>query len=107
MTNKMRPIHPGEILKEEFLIPINMSASQLAKRVGVPANRITQILHCNRSITGDTALRLSRFFKTSSEFWMNLQAVYDLREAQEKVNLDQIDKIIPMDVYRHHNGPAA
>lgn len=82
----MRPIHPGEILKEEFLIPMKISASQLAKRVGVSENHITQILHCNRSITGDTALRLSKFLKTSSEFWMNLQAIYDLHEAQEQVS---------------------
>ena len=88
MTNRMRPIHPGEILKEEFLIPIEMTANQLAKHIKVPTDRITRILKHDRSITGDTALRLSRFFKTSPEFWMNLQTTYDLREAQEKANLN-------------------
>jgi addiction module HigA family antidote len=99
MANKMRPIHPGEILKEEFLAPIEMSATQLAKSLRVPVNRITQILHHTRSITADTALRLSRFFKTSPEFWMNLQSTYDLREAQEKINLHQINRIMPINLH--------
>ena len=102
MANKMRPIHPGEILKEEFLTPLGMSASQLARHLGVPVNRITQILHHTRSITGDTALRLSRFFKTSPELWMNLQAMYDLREAEEKISLNQINKIMPIILHKYH-----
>ena len=100
MANKMRPIHPGEILLEEFLLPLEITASQLARYLGVPANRISQILHHTRSITGDTALRLARFFKTSPEFWMNLQAIYDLREAQEKANIGQINKILPLDKHK-------
>lgn len=102
MANRMRPIHPGEVLKEEFLIPLGMSASQLAKHLGVPVNRITQILHHNRSVTGDTALRLSRFFQTSAEFWINLQATYNLREAQEKAALNQINKITPIALHKYH-----
>lgn len=102
MRNKMRLIHPGEILKEEFLVPAGRSASQLAKYLGVPVNRITQILHYNRSITGDTALRLSKFFKTSPELWMNLQSMYDLRKAQNKINPSQINKIVPIELNTYH-----
>lgn len=92
----MRPIHPGEILKEEFLVPLNMSANQLAKSVGVPTNRITEILNGNRSITGDTALRLSKFFKTTPEFWMNLQSIYELRDAEMHINMDSYNNIMPL-----------
>ncbi|MBI4385077.1 MAG: HigA family addiction module antidote protein [Nitrospinae bacterium] len=81
--NGMRPAPPGEILKEEFLKPLSLSANALAKALGVPANRITAILKGDRGITGDTALRLGTFFKTSAEFWMNLQMTYDLRRAEK------------------------
>ncbi len=74
-------IHPGEHLAEE-LAALDMSAAELARKLGVPTNRITQILHGTRSITGDTALRLAHFFGTSAEFWLNLQSLYDLRLAQ-------------------------
>jgi antitoxin HigA-1 len=80
MANKMRPIHPGEILSEE-LTAIAISANGLAKALGVPANRITEILNERRSVSADTALRLSHYFGTSAEFWMNLQTAYDLRKA--------------------------
>ena len=76
-------IHPGEHLVEE-LKALDMSAAELARRLDVPTNRITQILHGTRAITGDTALRLAHFFGTSAEFWLNLQSLYDLRVAQEK-----------------------
>lgn len=80
--------HPGEILKEEFLIPFGVSARQLALAIDIPANRLTEIIRGNRGITADTALRLSRIFGTTAEFWMNLQMGYDLSvtakaEAQE------------------------
>jgi antitoxin HigA-1 len=75
--------HPGEHLAEE-LTALNMSAAELARRLAVPTNRITQILNGTRSITGDTALRLAHFFGTSAEFWLNLQSLYDLRLAQKK-----------------------
>jgi antitoxin HigA-1 len=81
--NGMRPIPPGEILKEEFLKPTGLTANVLAKAIGVPANRITAILKDQRGITGDTAIRLGTFFKTSAEFWMNLQMTYDLRTAEK------------------------
>jgi antitoxin HigA-1 len=76
-------IHPGEHLAEE-LQALNMSAAELARRLGVPTNRVTQILHGTRSVTGDTALRLAHFFGTSPQFWLNLQNLYDLRLAQMK-----------------------
>src|ERR1051325_3256523 len=76
-------IHPGEHLAEE-LEELNMSAAELARRLKVPTNRITAILNGQRSITGDTALRLGHFFGTSPEFWLNLQILYDLRVAERK-----------------------
>jgi antitoxin HigA-1 len=76
-------IHPGEHLAEE-LKELGMSAAELARRLDVPTNRITEILHGRRAITGDSALRLAHFFGTSAEFWLNLQGLYDLRIAQKK-----------------------
>ena len=77
-------IHPGEHLAEE-LEALDMSAAELARQLDVPTNRITQILNGTRAITGDTALRLAHFFGTSAEFWLNLQSLYELRLAHEKV----------------------
>lgn len=77
-------IHPGEHLAEE-LDALDMSAAELARKLDVPTNRITQILNGTRAITGDTALRLAHFFGTNAEFWLNLQTLYDLRVAQERV----------------------
>jgi antitoxin HigA-1 len=76
-------IHPGEHLAEE-LKALSMSAAELARKIEVPTNRVTQILNGTRAITGDTALRLAHFFGTSAEFWLNLQSLYSLRLAQEK-----------------------
>ena len=78
-----RAIHPGEILAEE-LAELGVSPTELSRQLAVPPNRITQIIRGNRSITGDTALRLGHWFKTSPQFWLNLQAAYDLRIAQEQ-----------------------
>jgi addiction module HigA family antidote len=77
-------IHPGEHLAEE-LEALRMSAAELARKLDVPTNRVTQILNATRSITGDTALRLAHFFGTSAQFWLNLQSLYELRLAQQKV----------------------
>ena len=74
-------IHPGDILKEEFLKPMNLTAYRLAKEIGVQQTRISQIIKEKRSITADTAIRFSKFFGTTEEFWMNLQREYDLRIA--------------------------
>jgi addiction module HigA family antidote len=85
VKNGMRPVHPGEILLEEFLKPSegSMNPHALAKAIGVPANRITAIIKGQRGITGDTAVRLGAFFNTSAEFWMNLQKTYELRLAEK------------------------
>ncbi len=79
---KLAPIHPGETLREDFLLPLALSANRLALELHVPVTRINDILHGRRSITADTALRLARYFGTTPEFWMNLQAHYDLEVAQ-------------------------
>jgi antitoxin HigA-1 len=80
-------IHPGEHLSEE-LQTLGMSAAELARNLGVPTNRVTQILNGQRAITGDTALRLAHFFGTSAAFWLNLQNLYELRLAEQKVGSD-------------------
>ncbi|HEY2460484.1 MAG TPA: HigA family addiction module antitoxin [Candidatus Acidoferrum sp.] len=77
-------IHPGEHLSEE-LQTLGMSAAELARKIGVPTNRVTQILNGTRAVTGDTALRLAHFFGTSPQFWINLQGFYDVRLAQQKI----------------------
>jgi addiction module HigA family antidote len=78
----MRPIHPGEILREEYLVPLDMSANALAQAIGVPANRISAIVAGERGVTADTALRLARAFGTTPTFWLNLQQAYELRLAE-------------------------
>jgi addiction module HigA family antidote len=83
---KIAPIHPGEILLEEFLKPLGISQYRLAKDIHVPARRINEIVHGARAITPDTALRLSRYFNLSERFWLNLQARYDLEIEKEKLN---------------------
>src|SRR5277367_841903 len=79
----IQAIHPGEHLAEE-LKTLDLSAAELARKIAVPTNRVTQILNGTRAITGDTALRLAHFFGTSAQFWLNLQTLYDLRRAEEK-----------------------
>lgn len=82
---KMPPIHPGEILLNEFLDPLQISQYRLAKETSVPARRINQIVHGDRAITADTALRLARYFGTSDRFWMNLQTRYDLEIEKDRL----------------------
>ena len=82
---KLPPIHPGEILMEEFLKPMKLSQYRLAKDISVPARRINEIVHGKRSISPDTALRLSRYFGMSERFWMNLQARYDLEKEKDRL----------------------
>ncbi len=82
--DKLAPIHPGEILLEEFLKPLNLSQYRLAKDIQVPPRRINEIVHGKRAITSDTALRLARYFGMSDQFWMNLQMRYDL-EVQKDI----------------------
>ena len=82
VKNRMRPIHPGEILHEEFMLPLGLSANALARALGVTPARINDILRQRRGITGDTALRLARYFGTDAQSWLNLQSAYDLRVAE-------------------------
>jgi len=94
MVKKMMdPIHPGEILMEEFLEPLGISQYRLAKGISVPPRRINEIVHGKRSITADTALRLSRFFGTTERFWLNLQVRYDL-----EVEKDRLEDVLERDV---------
>jgi addiction module HigA family antidote len=95
VRNRMRPIHPGEILREEYLSPLDMSANRLATELGVPANRITSILNGERGVTADTALRLGRFFETTPDFWLNLQKMYELRSAEDEAGAD-LERIRPL-----------
>src|ERR1700761_9473817 len=90
-TKQIIPIHPGEHLNEE-LAALQMSAAALARHLQVPTNRVTEILHGKRAITGDTALRLAHFFGTTAEFWLNLQSLYELRIAQKKAG-KSIDRL--------------
>ncbi len=83
-TNKMRPIHPGEILREEYLVPLGMSANALAIELHVPAPRINDIVRERRAVTPDTALRLARCFGTTAQFWLNLQSSYDLKITEKE-----------------------
>ena len=91
MDEKLSPIHPGEILLEEFLKPMNISQYRLAKDISVPSRRINEIVHGLRAITPDTALRLSRYFGLSERFWINMQTRYDLEVEKDRLH-DRLDK---------------
>ena len=91
--DRMLPLHPGEMLREEFMVPLGLSANALALALRVPATRISEIVHERRGITGDTALRLARYFRMTPEFWMNLQSHYELETARETVDA-QIRKVV-------------
>lgn len=85
MTEKLNPIHPGEVLLEEFIKPMQLSQNRLAIEIGVDARRVNEIVLGERSITADTALRLARYFGVSPQFWLGLQAEYDLDVAMDKL----------------------
>jgi addiction module HigA family antidote len=89
---------PGEVLNEEFLIPLGVSQYRLAKNIGISARRINEIVHGNRAVTPDTALRLGKYFGVSAQFWMNLQARYDLQTAER--SSDFLDDIQPYRVFQ-------
>ena len=91
MAKKLSPITPGDVLLEEFLSPMEITQSQLAKDINVPANRVSQIIHCKREITADTALRLGKYFGIEPEFWLNLQVRYNMKMARSSVG-KKIDK---------------
>lgn len=85
VVRKLSPAHPGEVLLEEFLKPLEISQYRLAKEISVPPRRVNEIVHGNRAITADTALRLARFFGTTDRFWLNLQARYDLEVERDRL----------------------
>ena len=90
-SSKLPPIHPGEILREDYLKPLQLSMNHLAMALHVPVTRIAEIVHERRSISADTAIRLARYFKTSPKFWLNLQAAYDLEVVEDR-SLSQIER---------------
>jgi antitoxin HigA-1 len=94
-TKTMPPIHPGETLGEDFLKPLKLSANRLAMELMVPVTRVNDIVRGKRAITADTALRLSRYFGTTPQFWMNLQANYDLEVAEDARGVEIADRIQP------------
>jgi addiction module HigA family antidote len=94
-NKKFSPIHPGEILLEEFLKPMGISQYRLSKDIGVPPRRINEIVHQKRSISANTALRLSRYFGTSERFWMNLQSQYDLEVEKDKLGRRLVKEVHP------------
>ncbi len=92
-SRKLPPIHPGEILREDFMVPLRISMNKLALDLHVPVTRIAEIVHERRGITPDTALRLGRYFDTSARFWLNAQAAYDLEVVQ-----DELQRTVERDV---------
>ncbi len=100
MTRKMPPMHPGEVLREEFLIPLNLSAGKLAKACDVPRTRIERLVNEEAGITADTALRLSKAFGTTPELWMNLQNHYDMQIAKRQIEkkLQKIERVTKAEV---------
>ncbi len=96
MSRKLKPVHPGEVLSEEFLVPLEVTPYRLAKSVGISGPRAYELARGERSVTADTALRLAVFFGTTPEFWMNLQAHYDLEIARDAVGKTALAKIKPL-----------
>jgi len=96
-SKKFPPIHPGEILLEEFLKPLGISQYRIAKDIGVSPRRINEIVHGKRGITADTALRLALFFGTSERFWMNLQSAYDLESEKDRLGSRLEAEVQPME----------
>lgn len=94
----IKPPHPGETIKEDYLVPLGMSVNRLAKALGIGAARLNEIVRGKRGITADTALRLARCFGTSAEFWLNLQSLYDLRIAQHEAGARIERQVKPLKV---------
>jgi addiction module HigA family antidote len=97
MAKKLPNVHPGEVLLEEFLEPLGISQNRLAREIGVPPRRINEIVLGKRSVTPDTALRLSRYFGTSSRFWLGLQMDYDLEETEREKSAEIRRHVRPLD----------
>ncbi|MDL9935751.1 HigA family addiction module antitoxin [Gordonia sp. ABSL1-1] len=94
-TDKLAPVHPGEVLMEDFIDGLGLTQNKVAVAIGVPPRRVNEIVHGKRGVTADTALRLARYFGTSAEFWLNLQDRYDLDVAEDRA-ADQIAAIEPL-----------
>jgi len=94
--DRLNNIHPGEVLQEEFLVPLGLSAYRLAKETYIPQTRISEIIRGKRGITADTALRLSKYFGTTSKFWLGLQDDYDLEENEYKIK-KELENILPLE----------
>ncbi len=97
-VNKMRPIHPGEILLEEFLKPLKMSANALSIALRIPAPRINDIVRQKRGLSADTALRLARYFGSTAQFWLNLQTAYELKIVEQQMGTSIQKEILPRQV---------
>ena len=95
-SEKLQPIHPGEILREDFMVPLGLSMNKLALDLHVPVTRIAEIVHERRSITPDTAMRLARYFNTSARFWLNAQAAYDLEVAEDELQVTIEREVHPL-----------
>lgn len=95
MVKRLPPVHPGEVLLEEFLTPMGISQYRLAKDINVPPRRINEIIHGTRSASADTALRLARYFGTSERFWLNLQSQYDLDTEYDRIGARIEREIMP------------
>jgi addiction module HigA family antidote len=93
---RIPPVHPGEVLLEDFLKPLGISQYRLAKEMNVYPRKINEIVHGKRAVTADTALRLSRYFGTSAELWMNLQALYDLEKTRDEIEAQVAQEVVPM-----------
>lgn len=96
-SKKLPPIHPGEILREDFMTPFRLSMNKLALALRVPVPRIAEIVHERRAISPDTALRLARYFNTSARFWLNLQSAYDLEVAEDKIARTIAQQVRPLE----------
>jgi len=98
MAKKLKPVHPGEVLREEFMVPLGLSMNRMAMDLRVPVTRIADIVNERRGITADTALRFARYFRNSASFWMNLQTRYDLELAEDAIAAKVERDVQPLEV---------
>ena len=98
MTEKFAPIHPGEVLEQDFLVPMGLTQYRLAKAIHVPPRRINEIVQGKRAVTADTALRLSQYFGNSAQFWLNLQSDFDLETARDAIGAELAETIQPHEI---------
>jgi addiction module HigA family antidote len=104
MAKKIKPVHPGEILHEEFMVPLRLSMNRMAMHLRVPVTRIADIVNERRGITADTALRFARYFKNTGAFWMNLQTRYDLEVAEDEIAAKVARDVQPLEIPAGRNA---